>query len=541
MPSRPNSHVIQSGSNKGLTVGQVKARKKNGGNVKQQVIKTLVVARANNKQRPANKAAMRLLALEKRLSKLSMDPLVRTNTNMFIPSRFMGRHSTNFYNNIPGISKSGRAFLLALTHPNCETGVEFDGIVDSMPDEVNPFTAKDDSLTIGYSDFAWSSAPTNPNTCSIEIYTPPIPEIQCIARCRAGGKTSFLRVFRNPGFTKTAHGVPGTGGVSFNSYNTYHTEGYDTLRCAGSGLTIIPIASGLNDGGNLVWGQLPGLVRVDKLTPQYAGEDATNNIAVSENSIETVSQIEFTLPQVGSLTQLDKKSADGMFKEGAYIVHVPTEPMMTLKKQPLLRSGYDARAVVKQGSATPIGQIQYPFSYLVCNDANNPDDETFAAFDDRDAFSGTMTLTGNVPQGPLMAPNISGPYDMLTGFVYASGLSTGNASGLPEARMKVRRTLYYELYPDNVSSNLAVYRTLHPEFDFNALKLAALISQRMPHALLGSDNAFSGVLGKIWDVIFKVGKPLTAVGSMIPQTAGVSRVASGVLDGINNFSQSVDW
>jgi len=538
MPGRPNSHVIQSGPNKGLTVGQVKARKR----ASKSGAATVDAPQGSKQQR---KQLTRLDRLERKLAKLGVTETQRLGGKYLLPKKLLGKDALAFYEQFPGLTEAGRHFLVALTHPNNETGCAFVGIPDALPDELNPFVFQNDVLSLSYTDFSFTETFTAPPEFTLLLLFPPIPEIECVALAYAsvGATThrSRARVFRKPGVDVATTVDVGTNKV--NQFPTLGSLGYDTARCAGSGRTLIPICSDLNNAGNMVWGQLPGIIHTEMVTPVPYVD--TDNVATQFQDYlqQDVHIYTMEVPDLTQLKQIDKKSADGQFKDGAYIVHVPSENLMNLPRRITHMNEIFSVPVHKSGSATPAGNVPITESLFTLSDSTT---EQLIHIDSRDNFGQTNTAFTNMNQAQNLpsvinsVPNVSQPCDMLTGFAVIKGLNTGIAGVATPAGVNIRTKDYYELYPHSYSSSVATYRQQHALYDYGALLLASAIAQRMPHALPGSDNAFSGVLGKIWDVIKGIGGPLTTILGFIPQTRGIGAAMNMGLQTVDTISKSID-
>jgi hypothetical protein len=271
-----------------------------------------------------------------------------------------------------------------------------------------------------------------------------------------------------------------------------------------------------------------GFVSVAQITPAV-GDDEVFHGATLE------------IPNLTALTQIDKKCMDGQYRNGAYLTMRPSEPVDVLKRKSTVYSG-DAHVVAaKSSDGTPTGvTLACPNSFLrVILDGDQQQFVTASKY-----ATTTTTTVGPLPLTPLeyMHPSVSQPLDMLTGYVLIDGLSIqAAASSVSTASVKIRATDYDELYPNSTSPSVAVYRKDHPLRDMHAMTMAASIAQVMPHALPADDNAFNGILGKIWNVIYKFGKPLAKVAQYLPipgagLVGGLAGDALDVIEGVGNAS-----
>jgi len=461
-----------------------------------------------------------------------------------LPTPLKPKVASAFYNEIPGLTKAGREYLLALTHPNNEELRSFSGIPDLMADELNAYTAVDDSQTITWDPSMFSTTPPSTvTTYGVYMLFPPFPEVEClyVLFYNNGGAVIFsnARVIRKPGFQTSRNG---NGGQLFP---TFKDIGYDNFRIGGSGRTLIPICSTLNDQGNVVAGQLP-----ERITWSDAGGvfSQKNNVAdtfLSEGTLEPTGDTQvfkvgvLEVPDIVSLTQMDKKCMDGQFRDGAYLTMVPSEPVDVLQKKSSYFSGDSSSGLLKSTDASVApGVLSFPNSSFSLIIAGN-----LIPFTADSAYntSNPLRFTPTLIDIQDFHPCVSEPGDMLTGFAIFSALSIQQpSSNVSTAAIKIRMTENLELFPGADSSNVSVYRAPHPLHDRKALNLAADIAQIMPHALPASDNAFNGILGKIWDVVYKVLKPASSFVKYLPLpgSAIAGDLIGGGLDAIEGIANA---
>lgn len=549
------SHVIQSGPWAGKTVGEKRRIKRFGTSIVERevvgpvsvlpkavynAIETLPGGQIPQQRRGRNKQRGRLARLPRGMSNLSLSD---SDMNYQLPRSLPVKEASAFFNSIPGLTKAGRMFLLAMTHPNNEELRSFEGIPDLMADEFNPYVSVDDSVVITWNPNLFVTPPSDQTTYGMLLIFPPILEIECVyvlfIRNSSGNAVfSMAQVVRKPGFT-TATSTPVVAGTI---YPTFKDIGYDAARRAGSGRTIIPICSALNNQGNIVAGQLPDIVTWTDVAGVLERKIATGDTYVTLAQITPAAGDDevfhgacIDVPNIASLTQIDKKCMDGEFRNGAYLTMRPSEPVDVLKRKQTVFSGDAHVTAIKStdASATSV-RLACPNSFMRLRIDGQ---EIMFTSGSRYSTSGS-TLQTPLPLTPAeyMHASISQPVDMLTGFCLIDGLSIqGAASSVSTASVKIRSTDYDELFPNSTSPSVAVYRQPHPLRDMHAMDMAASVAQVMPHALPAADNAFNGILGKIWNVIYKFGKPLAKVGKYlpIPGAATIGGLAEDALDAVN--------
>lgn len=561
---RKANHVIQSGPNTGKTVGEVRRLKRaaRGGRQQQAVVQGLP-QRIPRRRRPRG-----VVQLQGSKTQTGAIATLEAMVSEMAGASLKPKEATAFFNRIPGLSQEGRRYLLALTHPNNEELRSFQGIPDSMPDEFNPYVTIDDSTIISWDPSLFAETPPDTvNSYNILVMFPPIPEIEClyVLQYRLGSgalQDSRINVIRSPGFNKetdTTLASPTTVRV----FNTFKDMGYASHRRAGSGRTIIPIASGLNNQGNIVAGQLPDLIGWSDVEGVFAQKGGAVGITDSGVSGQIDPTEEYTvfkhasliLPNVSDLTQLDKKCLDIPFKEGAYIPMVPSEPIDTLKKRVSVFSGesHTTLAKDKDGSTVPGYFFAAPNSFLTVHHRgtngllNAVNFSHGVSFTKNTGSYGVLTplmnMVGNeeiIADGFHLHPSISEPADFLTGFAFISGLNVSAGSGVPTASIKIRATDYNELYPLSTEPAVAVYRMPHILRDENALRIATHVTQIMAHALPGCDNAFNGVLGKIWDVVKNVIRPMAGAAKFlpIPYAGAIGDIVREGVDFVDNIGNA---
>jgi len=538
-----SSHVIQAGPWAGKTVGEKRRIKRfELANVERPIAGPLsilpraAIARAEatpggipQNQRPKRRRRI----LQSGLGDMSV---LRDS----LPTVLKPKMASQFFNQIPGLSKEGRLFLLAMTHPNNEELRTFDGIPDLMADEFNPYVGIDDSQVVTWDPTMFATAPpASVTTYGIYMLFPPFPEVECVYLLYYSTGTSIVysraRVIRKPGFA-TPRGGNLTGSTI---YQTYKDIGYDNYRRAGSGRTLIPICSTLNDQGNVVAGQLPEKVVWSDLAGNYSQQLGTQSY-LSEGTITPTGDTQvfkvgvLEVPDVVSLTQIDKKCMDGQYRDGVYMPLVPSEPVDKLQKKESYFSGDGAKVLLKStdGSVDGAQIVAFPNTgfYLILNGS-------LVDMMGNSAYHppSTTTHAPNLLGIQAIHPSVSQPADMLTGFAIFSALSIQQASSnVSTAAIKIRLTDYDEMYPGSETSTVAVYRKEHPLHDRMALNLAADIAQVMPHALPACDNAFNGILGKIWNVIYKFVKPVVGAAKYLPlpYAGAVSGLATDAMDAV---------
>lgn len=479
------------------------------------------------------------------------------------------KEAVAFFNSIPGLTRAGRLYLLSLTHPNNEELRSFSGIPDSMPDELNPYVTIDDSQIITWDPTVFSVAPPEDvSVYNIHAFFPPIPEIQCIyflSYVTLGTlQQSRVVVMRNPAFrTVTTHTV--SAGNVLKTFPTFRDVGYAAHRRAGSGRTLIPICSALNNQGNIVAGQLPDLITWSDVDGAFTGPatliggtgyNFSSEITPTEE-MQVFRHATMTLPSSTSLTQLDKKCMDGQYMAGTYLPLVPSEPIDVLKKKETIYSGASWGAITRSDTGVVVANTQFVSanSFLTINQMGPDNLLVDMEFAPGSALLQQITnpmvfYTPVYESGPAgspvvrtpnyLHPSVSEPADMLTGFCYASGLSVQGGGIVSTASLKVRATDYNELFPVNTAPDVAVYRQEHPLRDQEALNIASHIVQVMAHALPASDNAFNGILGKIWNVIMKWVKPAAQVASAlpIPYVQPAAAVLAGGIDTVNTLAEA---
>jgi hypothetical protein len=248
---------------------------------------------------------------------------------------------------------------------------------------------------------------------------------------------------------------------------------------------------------------------------------------------------------------------DGQYKAGTYIPLVPSEPVDILRKRETIYAGASYGAITRSDTGAVVANTTFtaPNSFLTINRMGTDGLLTDMEFDSSSAYQQQVTSpmvmytpvyesgTAGSPvvRGPTyLHPSVSEPADMLTGFCYISGLSVQASGVVSTASVKIRATDYNELYPVSTAPDVAVYRQEHVLRDQEALTIAAHIVQTMAHALPASDNAFNGVLGKIWNVIMKWVKPAAQVASVlpIPYVQPAAAVVSGGIDAIDTIANA---
>lgn len=560
--NRKSTHVIQSGPYKGKTIAEKRRikRSQTSGTTNQPMLQ---VRRGGSRRgrprgplqvlrpRSANNAAQILETLVQDMAGASLKP----------------KDAVNFFNQIPGLTRAGRLYLLALTHPNNEELRSFAGIPDSMPDEFNPYVSIDDAYVITWDTTLFAAAiPEGVSVYNIHAFFPPIPEIECVyylSYTHTGAVfRSRVAVVRAPGFRTQTNTTISAGNV-LKSFATMRDVGYSTHRCAGSGRTLIAICSDLNNQGNVVAGQLPDLITWSDVEGELTGPaslvggTASNigaDIAPTEE-MQVFKHATLTLPKEDVLTQLDKKCMDGQYRDGVYLPIVPANPVDTLKKRDTIYSGSVWAPITRSTDGTAIANKTFACSnsFLTVNQTSSTNILADMEFAQSSSFLQQVTspmdiytpvieggVSGTILGPTYLHPSVSEPADMLTGFAYFSGLSIQGSGIVSTASVKIRYTSYHELYPINTAPDVAVYRMGHPLRDQEALNIAAHIVQVMAHALPAGDNAFNGILGKIWNVIMKWVKPVAQVASVlpIPYAGPIGTAVSGGIDAIDTIANA---
>lgn len=392
-----------------------------------------------------------------------------------------------------GATKDGQDWAMAALHPCGPEAPMNVGLPDTVACAVTTPHYRGE-FEIVWDTTQFSTPPTTAKSWSVQVLTPPIPEIALMWRLHddTNNVWSRWRVARTPGF-ELPSGL--YNGSTFGK--TLRSSGYNRYRIVAKGETYSFNANDFNNQGRIVAGQLDLEVDQESVTMVVP-----NNVDQELRGGTIVEQVELRVPNTPQyLVATCPRAFQAQAKEGCYMVHKFDTPLLGYDFTPTgddSSYGYEAITGVSP-------RINGPSSFLRVLQGDNPDQYSQGAFDDTsyshyDGDFGFSNITDRSTH-----PWVSKVSGMLTGCIFFSGLALDGVASIPSIRVKTR--LYLECL---ATSGAAVAPFSHPAplRDMVAIDRVVGVMQCYDDSYPECYNDFGDILGSIWDGIKTVGSTL---------------------------------
>lgn len=389
---------------------------------------------------------------------------------------------------------------------------------------------------------------------SIEILSPPIPEIEYIYRIRSDQNNlwSEWRVVRLPNFGNITlaslgpydPGVHAVNDVVINEQiagTTMSEAGYGRYRIVAKGLTIELNAPALANQGRVISGQLSIDQNSEDITVIGYSPGASPFIGADTGVDASMRMTRLRVPESEQQIVASCPTAyQAEAKAGAYIVHKFTGSLQGYDFNDTIPARYITLASYTAADAAR--SLEYPTSALglIIQNQDGTSDNVFFTPDSRlpsrtPVHAGT-TFTPYTKRTMALAqhlhPYISAPSQMTMSVTFFLGLSANSGIGIASLRVKSRTFL--ECVPSFNNPSIAPFIERSPLFDPEALELVARIGQTAQDAYPASYNGFGDLLGKILRKVVDFGKPIAKVLGFIPGVGTIANYASEGLDALDS-------
>jgi hypothetical protein len=389
-----------------------------------------------------------------------------------------------------GTTKDGQDWAMAALHPCGPEAPMNVGLPDTVSCAVTTPHYRGE-FEIPWDTSLFSTAPDTAKQWSVQVVTPPIPEIALMWRLHddTNDVWSRWRVARTPGF-ELPSGVYNGSTVG----KTLRGAGYNKYRIVAKGETFCLNANDFNNQGRVIAGQLELETETDIVT--IAAPNTTGSELQGGNSVERVLLKVPNTPQY--LVATCPRAFQAQAKEGCYMVHKFDTPLLGYD---FTRTG-DNQSYGYEAITGVAPAINGPESFLSLYTGDDPNTNALAAFDDAsyahyNGYFGYSNITDRNSH-----PWVSAPSGVLTGVTFFTGLALDGVASVPSIRVKTR--LYLECL---ATSGAAVAPFSHPAplRDMVAIDRVVGVMQCYDDGYPESYNDFGDILGSIWDGIKTIG------------------------------------
>lgn len=459
-----------------------------------------------------------------------------------------------------GTTADGKDWAMCALDP-CGEVCEHHGLPDTSTASILTPSYKTE-VNISYDSTMFETPPVAPgSTYSVQMFIPPIPEIDFIYRVRddASNTWSKWRVVRLPNFPNVtgSYTVPGVGNISIaNAGTTMRSAGMSKYRIVGRGHTLCLNAPDLANQGRIIVGQSENDMMMTDVTlvtnatnvagavftaahstaQEYsrAGEDATGRV-ISYTPPTTEDQVVVSCPRV----------YQNEAKEGAYIVYKFDGPLQGYQYHNTGDSHYVANHTAANAAWDEVARLD-PMSALVLR-AVQPGSSLVNVAGTYMLFTSDSIMTvpspfqpsGVMPVYAAMHPYVSDPCDQLCTSVFFLGIANpAHAGATTGASIRVKGRLYVEGIPNPFNPAVVPYIHPPPVYDPLALETVVKVGQMGMDAYPESYNGFGDMVGSILSTISKIGQPILKLASYIPGVGNIARFGADLLGGVNEFSNA---
>lgn len=422
--------------------------------------------------------------------------------------------------NLLGATQDGRDWAMAALDPCAPEAPMSVGLPDTVTAAVvTPNYRGEHTLSWDTTMFTGSGA-TGMKSWGVQIVQLPVPEIAYMYRLHneTNNTWSTWQVSRTPGFE-----LPTDDTTMTRAQCTLRSKGYQKARVIGSGTTIELDASGLNNQGRIVCGQLEiAAERADHTILTMTSPGNTNAARLGGGDAST--EWHYVVPDTKDyVVSACPRAYQGLAKDGCYIISKFDGPLL----------GYDFTETGDDGiwRIAAVSDVHprfgAPLDWLSLTVSDDPDaglttsDAEFV--NDGSSFWKYLPSGVDVPWSEYVSthihPFVSAPSRMLTAVTFVSGLAGSDAATGLTPSLRVKRRMFLECLA-NAGAGVAPFAHPAPLWDLDAINKVVLVMQQYDDAYPASYNDFGDILGTIWNGLKSVGETVGNVWNNVVKPIG---------------------